>query len=224
MKILFIIVTIVTSASALTFECLFVEVPWMAIGMNYQCQTKPFNVEASQHVTNVCGIHMDNKTNNDVIAIHIKNCTELSYIPKGLLNIFPNLIGIYLEACGITTLNGSELNEYPQLKLFALELSQLYYVPGNFFAHNPEMLLISFVGNKINATGKDLLSNLNKLSEVYFEDNVCINGNATTIEEIPEFSEKLNCQCSIASDMFKSFPLILLLSAVAFFGKYIWID
>lgn len=214
----------VASTSALTFNCKFVEAPWMAIGINYQCQTVPFNVQSSQYVTSISGVHMDNKTNHDVIAIHISKCAHLSYIPKGLLNIFPNLIGIYLDSCGVKSLNGTELNEYPQLKLFALELSPLYYVPGNLFALNPDILLISFVGNKINATGRNLLSNLNKLSEVYFEDNVCINDNATTMEEIPEFNEKLNRDCSIASEMLKSLSLAFVLSAFAYFGKYNWIN
>lgn len=224
MKSLCIILIIVASTSALSFNCRFVETEWMAIGINYQCQTTPLNVESSQYVTSISGLHVDNKTNHDVIAIHISNCTHLSYIPKGLLHIFPNLIGIYLDSCGIVSLNGTELNEYPQLKLFALEKSPLYYVPGNFFVHNPDMLLISFVENKINATGRNLLINLNQLSEVYFEDNICINKNATIIEEIPEFNEKLNHDCSIASKVWKSFSLTFVLSAFAYIGKYIWIN
>lgn len=224
MKSLYIVLILVTCTSALTFNCHFVEAPWMAIGINYQCQTQPFNVDTSQYVTSISGVHIENKTNDDVIAIHISNCKNLSYIPKGLLHIFPNLIGIYLDGCGILSLNGTELNEYPQLKLFALELSPLYYVPGNFFAHNPDMLLISFVDNKINATGRNLLSNLNNLTEVYFEDNICINGNATVMEEIPEFNEKLNRDCSIASEILKFSPLTLILSASAYFGTYNWIN
>lgn len=217
-------VFIIASTSALTFDCKFVEAPWMAIGLNYQCQTQPFNVESTQYLTNVSGIHIDNKTNHDVIAIHISNCFDLSYIPKGLLRIFPNLIGIYLHGCGIVSLSGTELNEYPRLKLFALESSPLFYVPGDFFAQNPDMLLISFVENKINATGRNLLSNLNKLSEVYFESNICIDKNATTMEEIQEFNEQLNRDCSSASEMFKSVSAKLIFSGVVFLGKFNWIN
>lgn len=224
MKTLCIILTFVVAISAITFDCRFVVSPWMAIGLNYQCQTKPFDVESSQYVTNISGVHMDNKTNVDVIAIHISNCADLSYIPKGIGHFFPNLIGIYLEGCGIVSLNGTELNEYPQLKLFALEKSPLHYVPGNLFSHNHDMLLISFGENKINATGRNLLSNLMQLSEVYFEDNICINGNATTIQDIPQFNEKLNRDCSIASEMFKSVLLTVILSAFAYFAKYNWIN
>lgn len=224
MKTLCIIIVFFTSTSALTFSCKFKEVVWMSIGLNYQCLAQPYNINASQTATSVFGVHSPNKTHKDVIGIHISDCAKLSYIPKGILTIFPNLIGIYLEGCGIQTLNGTELNEYPQLKVFALEKSPLSYVPGNLFAQTPDMTLISFVENSINSTGKNLLSNLNKLSEVYFGDNICIDSNATTMEEIPKLIEQLDSDCSIASEMYKSVSLTLLLGVLAYFGKYNWIN
>lgn len=224
MKSLFIVFILFASTSALTFTCEYKEVEWFAIGLNYQCQTEPFNVDSSQYVTSISGEHLPDKTNDDVIAIHIANCTNLAYIPKGLLEVFPNLIGIYLDACGILSLTGTELNEYPQLRLFALELSSLDYVPGNLFAQTPDMVLVSFADNKINGIGWNLLSNLNKLSEAYFENNICTNKNAGTIEEIPELIETLNSDCSIASKMFISVSLVLVLSGFSYLGKYNWIN
>lgn len=214
-------IAVTSTVYALTFDCRFVNVVWMGIGMNYQCQTKPFNVDSTQYLTNVTGVHMENKNNVDVAAIHISNCTDLNYIPKGLLSIFPNLIGMYLHGCGIASLNGTELNEYPTLKLFALELSPLDHVPGNLFAQNPDVFFVSFNDNKINSTGRDLLSNLNKLSEIYFENNVCIDVHANTVQQVNEAKENLIQQCSLASIMSKSVTLqILLLSGLACFGNY----
>lgn len=222
MKILCVLIVFLTSTSAVRFPCEFKTAPWMAIGPNYQCQTKPFGIDESQYVTSATGSHVNNKTNKDVLAIHISDCTDLSYIPKGFLKIFPNLIGIYLDGCGISSLIGTELNEYPHLKVFALEKSPLNYVPGNFFAETPELLLISFTENKINGTGRNLLSNLNKLSEVYFDNNTCIDKNATETKEITVLIETLNRDCSIASEVRKSISLVLLLSCLAYLGKYNW--
>lgn len=216
-----VIFAIFASTSALTLNCEFREVSWLAFGLNYQCYSEAFNVE-SQQVTSISGVHLPSKTINDVVSIHIDNCTNLSYIPKGLRDVFPMLRGIYLEGCGISSLIGTELNEYPQLTLFALELSPLDYVPGNLFAQTPGMVLISFADNKINGTGANLLSNLNDLSQVYFENNICINKNAPTVEEIPELITTLNTDCSSASTKFKSVVLTLLLSGVAYLGKYSW--
>lgn len=224
MKTILIVIVFFTSTSAVVFNCKFKTVEWMAIGLNYQCQTQAFNIKSSQFVKTVSGSHALNHTHNDVTGIHIYNCAKLSYIPKGILTVFPNLIGIYLDGCGITSLNGTELNEYPQLQLFALEKSNLTYVSGDLFAQTPELKLVSFVENLINVTGKNLLSNLTKLSEVYFDHNVCINGNATTMEEIPKFIETLNNNCSTASEVFKSVSLILLLSCFAYFEKFNWIN
>ncbi len=200
MKVLLVIFAFFASSSALTLNCEFREVQWLAFGQNYQCHSEAFNVAASQHVTDVLGIHLTNKTAEDVISIHIDNCTNLSYIPKGLLVVFPMLRGIYLEGCNISSLIGTELNEYPQLTLFALELSPLDFVPGNLFARTPGMVLISFADNKINGTEPNLLANLNDLSQVYFENNICIDKNAPTAEEIPELIIALERDCIIDED------------------------
>lgn len=197
----------------------------MGMGVNYQCQTQPYNVEATQFVTNATGYHSHpNKTNNDVEAIHIMNCSHLSYIPKGLLRIFPNLVGMYLQGCGISSLAGTELIEYPNLKLFALELSPLEYVPGNLFAHNPDIFFVSFTDNKIKTIGTGFLANSTKLSEIYFENNTCINANASSSLQVPEFIEKLNHQCSIAGGIPESVTLTVILCTVAYFGKFIWTE
>lgn len=194
----------------------------MGIGEHYQCQTHPLNVESSQYVTSVTGIHLANKTNNDVAAIHISKCNDLTYIPKGLVNVFPNLIGVYLQGCGISSLNGTELIEYPLLQLFALELSPLQHVPGNLFEHNPDIFFVSFTDNTIRSTGRELLTNLDKLSEIYFENNTCISANVTTMQGVPGFIEKLNNQCSFASEISQSVALIAVLSVMVCFGNYIW--
>lgn len=220
MKALCIIFLFFASTSAISFNCQYKEVSWLAMGMNYQCQTEALNVGASQYVTSVYGNHTPNKTIDDVVAIHIQNCTNLSYIPKGLLDFFPNLVGIYLDGCSISSLSGTELNEHPKLTLFALEFSPLNYVPGNLFAQTPDMVLISFAENKINGAGRNLLSNLNKLSQAYFELNVCVNKNGNTTEEIIDLIDTLNSDCtgSVASGMFNSISLILILSCFAYLG------
>lgn len=230
MKIFCVIFIFFASTSALTLNCEFREVRWLAFGLNYQCHSEAFDVNSTQYVTGVTGVHLENKSFQDVISIHIDNCTNLSYIPKGLLSVFPMLRGIYLEGCGITSLRGCELNEYPHLKLFALELSPLDAVPENLFAQTPDMVLISFADNKIERTGEHLLDNLNDLSQVYFENNVCTNKNAPTPEEIPDLITALHTEClranttetdcSGASEKFNS-VLAMLLSSVVIFGKYI---
>lgn len=222
MKFLFVIFACFASTSALTLNCEFREVQWLAFGLNYQCHTEAFNINSTQYVTHVSGVHLSNKTANDVVSIHIDNCTDLYYVPKGLLDVFPMLRGIYLEGCGVVSLIGTELNEYPQLTLFALELSPLQYVPGNLFAQTPRMVLISFADNKIIGTGRNLLNNLNDLSQVYFEHNVCIDENAPTAEEIPAFATTLDANCSSASEILKSVSLISLLSGFAYLGKFYW--
>lgn len=196
MKTLCVIFVFIAATSALMLNCEFRVVRWLAFGENYQCHSEAFYVQSTPYVTSASGVHLPDKTAEDVVSIHIDNCTNLEYVPLGLLNVFPNLRGIYLEGCGVKSLYGDELNEYPQLTLFALELSPLDYVPGNLFARTPGMVLISFADNKIERVGSNLLKNLNDLSQVYFENNVCTNINAPTAEEIPGLISELESECS----------------------------
>lgn len=197
---------------------------WMGIGHHYQCKTRTISALSTQHVTNATGSHAKNKTNEDVAAVHIANCADLSYIPKGLLQIFPNLIAIYLDGCGITALNGSELNEYPTLELFALEMTAIKHIPGNLFDQTPDVFFVSFTDNTISSVGKELFNNLTQLSEVYFNNNTCINANATTMQQVAGIKEKLIHDCSFAGEIYKSVKLTVLLSVMAYFGKYCWVS
>lgn len=193
--------TVAATVTAVTFNCLYTEAVWLGIGFHYQCQTMLLSVESTQYLTNVTGTHLQNKTNDDVAAIHVGHCSDLSYIPKGMLNFFPNLRAIYFQGCGIATLNGTELYEYPKLILFALEMSPLDHVPGKFFAENPDMFFVSFNDNQIKTVGPDLLDNMNKLTDLFFDNNTCINANASTIQEMTVLKETLIQNCSLRIDI-----------------------
>lgn len=79
MKSLCVVFVLFASTSALSLDCKFREVKWLAFGLNYQFHTEAFDVGSTEYVTNVLGFHLSNKTVDDVVSIHIDNCIPISH-------------------------------------------------------------------------------------------------------------------------------------------------
>jgi hypothetical protein len=121
----------------------------------------------STHITGVGGTHKRGKSSVDFQMINFgwpAGCPEnLQILPKGLLKIFPNFIGLMFSKCTISTLNGDELDEYINLQFYAQNYSNLMRVPGNFFKTTLNMKFISFAVNKIQHVGVNFFNNLKSL-------------------------------------------------------------
>jgi hypothetical protein len=153
----------------------------------------------STHITGVGGTHLIVKSNADVKVIYFgypNVCPEnLHKIPKSFLNHFPNLIVLNFYKCPISTLNGDELDEYPNLQFYLHENSNLTRIPGNFFKSTPNMKFISFAFNKIQHVGANLLDHLKDLHEVWFYKNSCTNKYAQNASQVPALIEELKQKC-----------------------------
>jgi hypothetical protein len=140
----------------------------------------------------------------NVVALGVKNSfwrnPKVIYsgaikIPKGFLNYFPNFIGLFSWGCPISTLNGDELDEYPNLEFYSQEKSYLVRVPGNFFKSTPKMKVFNFYGKKIQNVGVNLFNHLIYLQQLYFDENTCINKDADSASEVPALIEELIQKC-----------------------------
>jgi hypothetical protein len=153
----------------------------------------------STHITVVGGTHLRGKSNADLKIINIGwlfECPKnLHKIPKGFLKHFPNLIGLAFYECPILTLNGDELDEYPNLQFYIHEDSNLTRIPGNFFKSTPNMKFISFYNNKIQHVGANLLDHLKDLQKIYFFENSCIDKYVDISSQVPGLIEELKQKC-----------------------------
>jgi hypothetical protein len=188
----------VSSASGIYISCKFYDDDtWSVIGNVYTCKVTPINFsENSTHITGVGGTHLSGKSNADVKMIsfgYYGYLESLQKIPKGFLKHFPNFIGLYFYKCQISTLNGDELDEYPNLQYYEHKISNLTRIPGNFFKSTLKMKYIGFSFNKIQHVGANLLHHLKNLEQVYFYGNSCIYVQKAT--QVPAFIEELRQKC-----------------------------
>jgi hypothetical protein len=155
--------------------------------------------DKSTHITGVGGSHSSGKSNADVKMITFgrsDGCPEnLQKIPKGFLNHFPNLIGLYFKNCPISTLNDDELDEYPNLQYYLHIGSNLTKIPGNFFKSTLNMKYISFSFNEIKNVGANLLDHLKSLQQVWFYENFCIDKYVESSMQVPALIEELRQKC-----------------------------
>ncbi len=75
----------------------------------------------------------------------------MSHVPRGLLEYFPNFVELSIHYCGIKSLSGNELAEYPNLQSWTLHGTEVEKIPGNFFSFTPGM---AFIGEELESLRK----------------------------------------------------------------------
>lgn len=197
MKLLLILFAI-AGASGIHIDCFYYQENFEVLGELYTCYVYSMDSSVnSTHITGYSGQHLSGYSSADVKGISfnpVPQC-ELKIVPKGILNVFPNFLAIYIHQCPIETLNGDELAEYQNLQWWGIRLSNITHVPGNLFASNPQMKLVAFVENGIYHVGGGLLDNLHKLEQVLFFNEICIDMFTESPSEIPALIETLKRNC-----------------------------
>jgi hypothetical protein len=201
MKI-FLLLFLVSSANGIYITCRFhIDYYWGGgLGYVYTCYVKSADFsDNSTHITGVGGTHESGFSDADVKMIYfgwIDRCPEnLQKIPKGFKKYFPNFIALEFSICPISTLNGDELDEYPNLQWYIHVHSNLTRIPENFFKSTLKMKYIDFSFNKIQNVGANLLDHLKNLQKVFFWGNTCIGRYADSASEVPALIEELRQKC-----------------------------
>lgn len=147
------------------------------LGQVYTCNVTA--IDFTSNSTFIDGSHLSGNSSDDkqVITFHeycLHTTNTLPFVPNGLLEFFPNFIGLQMGHCSITTLHGNELEEYSNLQWCGFHNVSVTRVPGNFFASTLNMRLVNFGENEIERVGFGLLDNLKYLERAYILYNVCI--------------------------------------------------
>ena len=168
MKNLIFLFAILSSTSALIFNCTYSYTTFSPINSKYTCTTTPYDYEKNQKIVAINGVETIARNSSHVEGFYIKNCAHLFNFPHGISNFFPNLIALTLYQCGLTTLNGRELEEFPNLEYFNAYNNKIVRIPGNLFKPTLRMRFISFESNQVKHVGDNLLERLLFLENVSF--------------------------------------------------------
>lgn len=194
------------TALAITFDCQFAQITWNTIGSSYTCVTIPSDIESNRSLTSVTGNHLSGYSNVDVRAIYITECRNLTFIPQRMGNFFPNVAGLVIDFCGISTLNGNDLNGHNNLQWISLINNDIEHIPGDFFSQNSNMSFAHFNQNMISSVGENLLISLESFQLAHFWENVCINDGANQAAFIPNLIMNLRNNCAVPEDTTTPIP------------------
>jgi hypothetical protein len=182
------------ATKAFTVNCTFGTVAFPNMPLLYDCMASILDMSNPNRLTGYTGNHLQGRSAEDVQNILFLT-SNLTFIPQGIHDVFPNIISIEMDRNLITTLSGFELYEYKNLQRLDVTQSQLTRIPGNLFANNLFLTSVQLRNSRIQRVGANLLDHLTRLELVSFWNNVCISEVAFTPETVIQIKENLRKLC-----------------------------
>jgi hypothetical protein len=165
--------------TAVIIECGFKMGMFYVVGNVYTCflYSDPSIASPGVTVTSATGNHKRSMSHANVQAFHSYGNT-INFMPRGLNDVFPNLIGIHITDVGMKELHQSDLKDFPRLKHLNLFDNDITTIEQDLFKFNPELEFIHLGYNKITQIHPTVFDHLNKLIELRLQSNVCIDTQA----------------------------------------------
>lgn len=125
---------------------------------------------------------------------------HLPFVPEELSEFFRNLDALWIDRSSLISISANDLRPFPRLVFLQLDDNQLTSLDGDLFAHTPNLQGMSFQWNKIEHIGHDLVTNLNNLTILLLQYNVCVDAWATTRAEVLSLGARLSDLCPPLDD------------------------
>ncbi|KAL7035717.1 hypothetical protein ACKWTF_008521 [Chironomus riparius] len=158
-----------------SFECKYDFYAYETVGNIYYCWIQnnlKINSPSSALITSHSGGHKSGYNNNYVYGIW-SDVGGISYFPLGLDELYPNINFIVIRNGRIQELHQSDLKSLPNLKHLDLGQNDIDVLEEGLFDYNPELILISFMENKICEVAQSSFDIMPKLHWLYLSYNQC---------------------------------------------------
>lgn len=119
----------------------------------------------------------------------------LYHFPRGIENVFPNVIGIQIYKTGLRSISAEDLKHFSELQYLHLEKNQIVSLAGDLFKNSLKLKDINFDYNAIEHVGENLISGLTDLEFAYFRYNPCISITANAKSAMQNLEVQLLQHC-----------------------------
>lgn len=163
-------------------------------GFRYSCDATVINSGSASSLEKLTGSHVIGKSNKDVGWLVVIR-QNLTFVPEGIAEFFSNLDAFSVQSSSLKTISANDLRPFPRLVLLELFQNHLTSIDGDLFKYTPHLQFAGFRGNQIQHIGQDLVTNLNNLTWLYFDWNICIDLFATTQDAVISLAPQLSIFC-----------------------------
>lgn len=194
-KLCFLLLAVLSSSNAVTFQCRFAYSEYLPLGLNYSCEATVIDTGDPEYLFEVTGDHLEGRSNEDVEFLEVLFQDILYRMPYGITKFFPNLLGMEWFSGTLKSLEVYDLQPFYGLTVLSFAQNNLYSLDGDLFRYTPSLQLISFSENRLEHVGFDLFTKLSNLTFANFRYNPCIHFQADTPELILQLNEMLPLNC-----------------------------
>lgn len=139
-------------------------------GNTYTCIVKNTKISTDVRVSEFVGKHEADKTNADVTTLYMSG-EDLSVLPSGIMEIFPNLTGLRVECTTLEKLDRKIFKKLKTLTHVSLDNNKIETIPQNAFCDLISLEWLSVGGNKIKLVDKEAFKSLIKLNYLSLHRN-----------------------------------------------------
>jgi hypothetical protein len=200
MKLIGIILVLsVPFAASIVIECKY------TIWTNKQCNLiKDPNITERDTVVTIATGNDENSMNHaNVTVFFSRNDYTINYMPRGLNDLFPNLVTIWIQNCHLKEIRQTDLQPFRKLRKLYLNKNDIETIERDLFKYNPKMQRIGLSDNKITRVDPNVFDHLNELRRLGMYGNKCADGYANNRTQILKFISKVTEQCTIKNWMKK---------------------
>lgn len=168
----------------------------------YTCTvTQLVTNETEREITGVTATDPDLiPVDTDVIQLYIIH-QKMRYFPHGFTNYFVNIEAIHAGMNELKYLDQADMKDFTKIRFLYLYSNHLENLQSDVFAHNLELIYVSFNNNRLVHIGSKLLTPLRKLKTAYFNKNICIDKQAVqSYKEVAEIRLEIAERCSDITD------------------------
>lgn len=156
------------------FECEYRVFTDQLVSNAYTCGVKRM-VKSSPvaKIKSIAGEHQQGKSNEDVKYLEFDNWQSPSrnlcirVFPRNTLEIFPNLVHLELQFCGLEKVSQKDLTGLENLESLILPYNQLMSLPDNLFADTKKLRFVSLHHNRLERLSSNLIQPIENTVEYF---------------------------------------------------------
>lgn len=123
----------------------------------YYCNIENISITSPEtRIVAIKGQHEIGQSNKDVIDVCIAHST-IEHFPRNLGKLFPNMVHLSIENCGLKTISRKDLKGLGNLEVLRLNRNDLIFLPNDLFRDMKKLHSIYFDGNKLKVLSSKLL-------------------------------------------------------------------